>query len=413
MIETLITNEVISVIFAVSILLLFSTTFGAIFKKYNLPSVVGEILGGIILGPTFLGALFPGIYNYLFFNFQEEGKVLNIFYWLGLILLMLVSGYDIKLSFNKKDLKLIASIFIGSCVIPFLAGFLIFPIFTNGFMGKSNNLSNFAVLFAISIAVTSIPVISKIFLDLNIINTKFAGAIIAASTFEDILEWVILSIVMGISSNNQNILRIILISLSTLFLLLTSLLLLPKILKKSEKLIKHHDKIVYLFCFTYIVASALLLDVNILYSSLIIGIVLRRSNVQLFGDSIRKIESISLAFFIPLYFSLVGLRIDFINYFHFGRFLLYFCISSLVTIISVIIVLLAFKVNKSLIISYAIATSAKGGPGIVLATLGFEYHIINLEFFTTLILVSILSSLLAGLFLKIRIKNKNIDFDQV
>jgi Kef-type K+ transport system membrane component KefB len=188
---------------------------------------------------------------------------------------------------------------------------------------------------------------------------------------------------------------------------------LPKILKKSEKLIKHHDKIIFLFSFSYIIVSALLFEINILYSSLIIGIVLRKSNIHLFDDSIRRIESISLSFFIPLYFALVGLRIDFINYFHFGRFLLYFCISSAITIASVVIVLLLFKTNKQLIASFAISTAAKGGPGIVLATLGLEYQIINLEFFTTLILSSILSSLLAGLFLKLKLKNTNIDFDQV
>ncbi len=87
--------------FAIVLLLVSALWFGYVFKKFKLPKVIGEIVGGLVLGPTLLGFLAPSAYDWIFKAFNEEGKLISIIYWVGLILLMFISGFEIERSFTK------------------------------------------------------------------------------------------------------------------------------------------------------------------------------------------------------------------------------------------------------------------------------------------------------------------------
>ncbi len=101
--ETLAESEVLISFIALALLLLFAYVFGTILEKIKGPRVVGEILGGMILGGSFLFILFPDFMKNIFFSYLEEGQVLNIFYQLGLIFLMLLSGYNTEINIDKKN----------------------------------------------------------------------------------------------------------------------------------------------------------------------------------------------------------------------------------------------------------------------------------------------------------------------
>src|SRR3989338_6327328 len=157
---------------AISLLLASAHFFGYIFTKFRLPKVVGEIFGGLLLGPTFLGFFAPEFYNRIFL---AEGKLLAIVYWFGLVLLMFTSGFELERKFNKYDKKTIIWLVIGSTVFPLLFGWLAASFFDlSKLIGSANNVLALKLIIVVSIAVTSIPVLSKIFIDLNIIKTRFA-----------------------------------------------------------------------------------------------------------------------------------------------------------------------------------------------------------------------------------------------
>src|SRR3989338_9159050 len=83
--------------------LLFSAyLFGYLFERLKMPKVVGEIFGGLVLGPTFLGHFFPSIYEDIFL---KQGEIIAALYWLGLVLLMFTSGFEIERKLEKRDKK--------------------------------------------------------------------------------------------------------------------------------------------------------------------------------------------------------------------------------------------------------------------------------------------------------------------
>jgi len=118
--QTLSEQQVLITFVALSLLLLFAYIFGTLLEKIKGPRVVGEIVGGMILGGSCLFLLFPDFMKNIFFAYPEEGQVLNIFYQLGLIFLMFLSGYNTELKIDKENSKIISLVFIGATIFPML-----------------------------------------------------------------------------------------------------------------------------------------------------------------------------------------------------------------------------------------------------------------------------------------------------
>lgn len=155
--------------------------------RCSIPRVAGEIIGGILLGPIGLGWLLPGAHAYIFTSFAHQGQVISMFYWLGLILLMFTSGYEANLQEWRIDKKIIGWLIAGSTVIPRISGYYVSDIwFVRHYVGEAGNPVAFNLIFAIATAVTSIPVISKIFLDLGIAMNAHGGPgnVLAGVTYE-------------------------------------------------------------------------------------------------------------------------------------------------------------------------------------------------------------------------------------
>lgn len=119
------------------------------------------------------------------------------------------------------------------------------------------------------------------------------------------------------------------------------------------------------------------------------------------------VTNFSFSLFVPIYFALVGIQLNLIHHFSLGRFLLFFAIAFSLEAIGTVLMLLFTNLKRQVIINFAVTMNARGGPGIVLATVAYSYQIISIEFFTVLILTTMLSSLIAGYWLRYQQKIDN------
>lgn len=393
--------------FAIVLLLVSALWFGYIFKKFKLPKVIGEIVGGLVLGPTFLGYLAPGAYNWIFVAFNEEGKLISIIYWIGLILLMFVSGFEIERSFSKADKNTIIALLLGSTIIPFAAGWLAPEFFDfTPLLGVKGNPLALKIIIAIAVAVTSIPVISKIFIDLNIMNTRFAKIVLATATIHDIILWVALAIATGLVSaaalSASSITTTVLVTLAFFGI---ALFVMPKLISYSSGLrynllIKSSVAGYALFiCFLF-AALASILDVNIVFGAFLAGVIVGMMPSEKFANVKENIKEFSLSFFIPIYFAVVGLKLDLIHYFDVLFFLGFLLFTTFFETLGTLLAAKIIKKDWLSSFNLAVAMNTRGGPGIILATVAFDMGIINETFFVTLVMIAILTSLLAGYWFK-------------
>jgi Kef-type K+ transport system membrane component KefB len=365
--------------------------------------VIGEISGGVLLGPTILGNFFPTISDWIFNAFHAEGKLISMISWLGLVLLMFISGFEVQNSFDRKDQKIIIATLLGSTIIPFAAGWLA-PTFYDfsPYLGSKSSLQALKIVVGIAVAITSIPVISKIFLDLGILNTPFAKIVLATATLHDVILWVALAIATGLVSANAASPVGIAVTVSiTIIFLGISLLVMPKFIRFSSNsrfnlLIRSSTSGYVMFvCFLFS-AVASILEVNIVFGALLAGMVIGVMPHDQFAKAKEHIKDVSLAFFIPIYFAIIGLRLDLIHHFDVWFFLRFLLFATTFAALGTLIALKLAKEDWLSSFNIAVAMNARGGPLIVLATVVLELGIINPTFFVTLILTALVTSLLAG-----------------
>ena len=413
---TLSEKEIIITLIALALLLLFAFCFGTLMEKIKGPRVVGEILGGMILGGSCLFILFPAFSEQVFFAYPEEGKVLNIFYQLGLIFLMFLSGYNTDIKVDKTNAKTISLVFIGATILPMAGSIPFFGLFKEHFIGSIQNDVAYCLVFAIGVAITSIPVISKIFFDMGIMNTKFSNTVLTVSTFQDLCLWILLNVATKIAQSGE----IKLVEMIVIVLVTIGIFVAIALISKFIKQIKSEWKPVTFYSLSFVVllltcGLLYILGINIMYSAFVVGYLIKAvfGTEETVKSRMHSLEHIAFSFFIPIYFALVGIQLNVIHDFSLPRFLLFFAIAFGLEFIGTWVLLLFSGLNMSTKLNFAITMNARGGPGIVLATVAYSYNIISLEFFTVLILTTMLSSMIAGYFLRLQQRKNSKVFDEL
>jgi Kef-type K+ transport system membrane component KefB len=388
-----------------AVLLTSTHLLGYLFARLRQPRVIGEILAGILLGPFVLGKL-PAYSNLLQLNIAAEPKkaALELLYQLGLLLLMFLSGAETKALFQKHERKQIAWLASVGTVLPFfimlaLASFI--PL--AWFMGDKQNRTSLVLVMGIAVAVTSIPVISRIFFDLKILHTRFARLVLGVAVLEDIGLWAVLAVATALASSaNMPERAIVMHIVLTLLYFALGLTLAPRAIKRISKsrfnMLANNSPVTFtlLIVFSY-VAVAGLLDVNLVFAAFLAGFAVSRKRL---GDALETISRFSFALFIPVYFALVGYRLIFGKSFSIAMLLAFLGGACVLKLISVALGARLAGFRGLDIVNLSVATNARGGPGIILASVAYEAGIISAAFYTTLVLVAVLTSQAAGAWLE-------------
>jgi Kef-type K+ transport system membrane component KefB len=392
-------------IFFLAILLASAHLLGYLFARLRQPRVIGEILAGILLGPFVLGRV-PIYNNILQLNVAAEPKkaALDLLYQLGLLLLMFLSGAETKALFQRHERKQIAWLAAIGTVLPFFIMLGLATLLPLGwFMGEHSNRTSLLLVMGIAVAVTSIPVISRIFFDLKILHTRFARLVLGVAVLEDIGLWAVLAVATALAASAGLPKRAIAVHIIvTLVYFALGLTLAPRATKRVSKsrfnMLANNSPVTFtlLIVFGY-VAVAGLLDVNLVFAAFLAGFAVSRKRL---GDALETISRFSFALFIPVYFALVGYKLIFGKSFSIAMLLAFLLGACLLKLIAVALGARLAGFRGLDVVNLAVATNARGGPGIVLASVAYEAGIISAAFYTTLVLIAVLTSQAAGAWLE-------------
>jgi len=411
--------DTVQLLLALTLLLLCAHVCGELAIVLRQPRVAGEILGGLLLSPTVFGLVLPGLQRAVFQQ-GAPAAALGAVYQLGLFLLMFCSGAAVRSAASSRDeRKVTALIALVGNVVPFAGGLLFVSVFNvSWLMGGAHSRLAFTLVFACALAVTSIPVISKIMADLGILSTPFARIVLAVAIVEDVVLYIVLSVALGLVQPPQastlslpallsikgNTVAgdayyvIASVAFFTLPLVLGRMLQArpgssrPKVLDRMDSVTM---QLLLLFVLT---ALALFLGVAAYFGAFVAGVLAGR----IFGPSTAARESIqrfSFAFFIPVYFAIVGLRLDLLRQFNLDFFLVLLVYACVLKAASVFGAARLAGMTATTARNLAMALNARGGPAIVLASVAFDARIINERFYVQLILLALVTSAVAGAWL--------------
>lgn len=405
-------HELAAFFLALVCLLLAAHGCGRVAERLRWPRVIGEISAGIVLGPTLFGWLAPNLWKALFDAFEGEKVLLAGFHWIGLVLLMFVSGLRVRGDLDADERRSLPFIVVAAVGLPALVGWVAPEVFDLSAMADSATPPlAFRIVLAIAVAVTSIPVIARIFIDLGLEETRFARLVLSASTIEDILLWIALAVATAIAQNQvadgAQLIRAGATSLAFLALAgLAGPALVVRLTSARLNIVARASPQGYilLVCF-FLAAVAAALDVNVVFGALMAGIIVGRLPDGPFQGVRKGVTDFAMAFFIPIYFALVGMKVDMIGRFDLLMVLGFVLGSSAVKIGSVALGAWVSGKTRRSAFNLGVAMNTRGGPGIVLASVAYEAHIISQEFFVALITAALASSLFSGIWLRRQLRH--------
>jgi Kef-type K+ transport system membrane component KefB len=380
---------------------------GSLFARLKLPRVIGEIAGGLILGPTVLGTIAPGAYEWIFKGFAGQDKLLAMASEFGLVLLMFMSGMEIKARFAKEDRKVAFPLLAGATLLPFIVGAAAPRIFDfTPYMGPNGNVRSLTIIIGIAVAITSIPVISKIFLDLGIMHTRFARIVLTVATVEDIALWGLLAVAISLSkSGDPSLYSVVKTPVVTLIVFVVAMVLIPRLLNglthtAARNVVENRPvRLALLTCFG-MVAVCELLGVKDMFGALLAGMAICRLDHDVVEVVRTKVKAFALVFFTPIYFAIVGLKLDLLRSFDPAFFLGFFLFCCVVKSIATAVAGRITTGDWLSTANLAAALNTRGGPGIVLASVAFDAGIIDERFFITMVLTAVVTSLFAGVWFR-------------
>ena len=393
-----------SVLLVLLILVGFAQLLGYLFVKMRQPKVVGEIAAGVLLGPALLGRL-PFV-SHLIDSAKHQGNILDFVYWLGLLLLMFLSGAETQQLFSRDERREVSWLLVVGTGIPFLLGLTLGPwLILPALAGPNGNRISLIIILAVGVAVTSVPVVSKIFADLKILHTRFARLVLGVAVLEDIVLWLALAVATAMAGKAVFDARAMSYHLlATIGFFLLGLTVVPRIVKRINKarfnVLARHSPVGYAIAvlFAYC-AVAGALNVSLVFAAFLAGFAVVHKKRRLFADALDAIGKVAFAFFVPVYFAIVGLKLDLIRGVSLRMMIAFIVGTCVVKILSVALAGRFAGFRGLDLLNLAITANARGGPGIVLASVAFDAGIISAKFYTTLVVAAVVTSQMAGAWL--------------
>jgi Kef-type K+ transport system membrane component KefB len=402
--------ENLSLILSIGLLIIAARMFGEFFRKFKMPLVVGELIAGIILGPSLVGNYAPGISEILYTHNTNASIALSGIINISIIMLLFVAGMELNLSLIRQQGKAALSTSVLSLIIPLGLGFVTAYYGYEYYGRNSTDKVAFSLFMGTAMAISALPVIARTLIDLNLFKTKIGSIIITAAMFNDLIGWVLFSMIMGMlkGSANHSVLLTLLYTVAYAILMLTVVrILINKSLPWAEKNFTWPGGFLSLSLGLAFLGAAFteFIGLHAIFGAFIIGITI--------GDSVHvteKMKDIVNQFvtniFAPLFFISIGFKVNFLDHFNLQ--------------ITIIILVLAFvgkifggyfgaKIGglgnkESLAIGFGM--NARGAMEIILATLALQANLIGEEVFVAIVIMAVITSIVAGPMMNWLLKGK-------
>jgi Kef-type K+ transport system membrane component KefB len=419
--------DLFHVLAALAALLAFAHLGGVVANRIGLPPMIGELTGGLLLGATVLGRVVPHVSQWLFEPPQGSQPapplvpILGFCGQLGLLLLMFVGGLAMRRLVDHKDVRAVGWITGLGVLVPVATALVIFRFQDFGaYLGPARSLPALHIVLIAALAVTSIPVITRIFIDLDLIDTRLARIVLSVAVLEDVLLYVGISLAVGMA-NGQSKADASIPSLLDMdpngplyitwhvgasLLLLVAASMSAAVLPsggsrgRTRNPIARRSPLGWTVAFVCAVTLvAMLLGLAPIFGALVAGIAVANDDRPSFVVARREIESFAMATFIPIYFALVGVSLDLVDAFDWRLTVGLLIVGTTVKFTATLIGARIAGEPPPMARALATSVNARGGPGIVLATIAIAAGIIDARTFTALVVLALATSAGAGAWL--------------
>ncbi|OFY62503.1 MAG: sodium:proton exchanger [Bacteroidetes bacterium RIFCSPLOWO2_02_FULL_36_8] len=399
-------NEIVLLLFSISIMLTLSRIVAEVGKKYHLPIVIGEILVGVILGPTVLGMIKPDWFELIFPPAGSVRIALDGITTLSVIMLLFVAGLEVQLPVVLEQGKLAFYTSVSSMIVPFATGFGVAWYFPEIFNLEDNSYHLlFSLFLGTALAISALPVIARTLMDLNIYKTKVGMIIMASAMFNDLAGWLMFSIILSKIENQDGRIKLWMSIVFTLLFGILMLTLIRKVINRVLPWIQTNFSwpggvlaISFGLCFMS-AAFTEYIGLHAILGAFLFGIALGDS-VHMHERTREIIHQFVTNIFAPLFFVSIGLRVNFISNFDLTIVLVILVLAYAGKLIGASFGAWFGGMKSREAFAVGAGLNARGAMEIILGTLALSAGVITTPIFVALVVMALVTSLSSGIMMK-------------
>ena len=396
-----ITDPMAVLLLQIIVIIASARLFGYLFKKIGQPAVIGEIVAGIILGPSIIGLFFPQINEFLFP--AASLITLNFLSQIGLILFMFIIGMELDLKAIGKQAYGAVIISHASIIIPYTLGMGLAYFIYHDYAPAGISFLSFALFMGIAMSITAFPVLARILKEKGLTRSNLGILALTCAAADDLTAWCILAAVIALVKSGSSFSVLYTIGLAILYVFLMFKLVKPllerlgNIYTSKEKL---QTPIIAVLFIMLIVSSYFtsIIGIHALFGAFIAGVIMP-SNFSFRKIVVDKIEDVSIVLLLPLFFVITGLRtqIGLLNEGHLW-----------ITFGWILLVALAGKFGGSALaakitgqswkdsLSIGILMNTRGLMQLIVLNIGYDLGILSPHIFAMMVLMALVTTFMTG-----------------
>lgn len=390
---------------AVAAVMLLARLFGMAAAALRQPRVMGEVVAGIALGPTILGAFLPELQAALFP--KDIIPILGVVAQLGLIFYMFLVGLEIDLSQLRGRFGQVAAISNASVALPMVLGIAVaLPIFE--IVGPDTKFLAFALFMGVSMSITAFPVLARILVERRMLKRPVGALALACAAVDDVTAWFLIALATAVAVAGSGVDVIVTILLAVLFCLVMGLGVRPLLARASTA----YDEagrvpggwIVLIFAGVLLAAyTTEEIGIALIFGAFVMGLIMPR-HAELSEDVTSRVEDFVLTLLLPLFFAYTGLRTD-IGLLDRPELWLLTAILILVAVAGKMLGAMAaarftgFDWRSSAVIGTLMNT--RGLTELIVLNLALENGVISEALFAMLVIMALVTTFMAGPALKL------------
>jgi len=400
-------------LFQLFILLAGAKLMGALCQRWGYPALAGEILTGILLGPTILGRVFPAGYECLFPRELVQQNMLETVAWLGVLFLLLATGFEVSLSSVWKQGRAVLTIGVVGVAIPIILGALTFYWFPERYWGPNANRLTFTLFLSTAAAISAIPIIAKVLHDLEILKSDFGLTTLTAFVVNDLLGWLVFTLVLGIAAVREASVNATLqILFETLLFGTVCLTVGSKFVGRITLALKRTSLPDPATTLSFIACLAMLcgaitqwIGIHAILGFFLAGIM--AGNTDEISERTREsLSQMVHSVFVPLFFASIGIKIDFLRNLDLILLVVFTTVAIGGKFIGAWIGGMLAKLSRADALSIGLAHIPGGAMEIVIGMLALELGLIPEHVFVAIVFAALSSSVAVGPLLGWSIKRR-------
>lgn len=404
--------DVVYILLALSIILIGSRLIAELFKKYHLPTVLGEIVFGILIGPTVFGYFFPEAFQSVFPFISESAEYAQIQIGMGtitelaIIMLLFVAGLEVQMPVVIKQGKVALTTTLLSMLLPIGVGFLgvwLMPDFLQ-VNGETDKIV-YGFFIGVILSITALPVIARILMDLKMFKTDMGMAIVASAMLIDLLGWLVFSVLLTMMDPTHEgniIMTVVSVVIFMVVMLTVGTRLFDKALPWIQSKFAWPGGVLSISLGLAFLGAAFTeaIGIHSILGSFIVGVMIGDSS-NLRENTREIIHQFVMNIFAPLFFVSIGLYINFIESFNIILILSLLFLAYISKIAGATLGARLGGMNKKESLTVGMAMNTHGVLEIILGTLALNMGFITKEFFVAIVVMVVVSILTAAPLIKL------------